>query len=51
MKISRSVGMLFLGVWLIVGGLSHLLHFSFSGMGTVLEIIATAAGALIILGL
>ncbi len=51
MKISRSIGLLLLGVWLIVNGLSHIVHFSFSGMSTIMAIIATAAGVLIILGL
>jgi hypothetical protein len=47
----RSFGVLLLGTWLILTGLAHLLHFSFSGMGTVMAILATAAGVLIILGL
>jgi hypothetical protein len=51
MKFSRSVGMLLLGIWLIVTGLAHLFHFSFSGMPTVMAIVATVAGVLIILGL
>ena len=47
----RSIGVLLLGAWLIVTGLSHLLHFSFSGMSMVMAVLATAAGVLIILGL
>lgn len=47
----RSIGSLLLGIWLIVTGLSHVLHFSFSGMGTIMAIVAVAAGALVILGL
>ncbi len=50
MKLSRSIGLLLLGVWLVATGLSHLLHLSFSGMGTVMAVVATAAGVLIILG-
>jgi hypothetical protein len=48
---SKSIGLLLLGIWLIVTGLAQLLHFSFSGMGTVMAVVATVAGALIILGL
>jgi hypothetical protein len=47
----RTFGVLLLGSWLIVTGLAHILHLSFSGMGTVMAIVATAAGILIILGL
>jgi hypothetical protein len=47
----RSIGVLLLGAWLILTGLAHLLHFSFSGMGTVMAGLATAAGIMIILGL
>ena len=47
----RSFGSILLGIWLIVTGLSHVLHFSFSGMGVIMAVVATVAGALIILGL
>ncbi|MBI5007995.1 MAG: hypothetical protein HZB95_12830 [Nitrosomonadales bacterium] len=47
----RSIGVLLLGAWLILTGLAHLLHFSFSGMGMVSAGLATAAGVMIILGL
>lgn len=47
----KSIGVVLLGLWLILTGLSTLLHFSFSGMGTVMAVIATAAGALIVIGL
>ena len=50
MKITRNVGMLLLAVWLILTGLIPLLNFSFSGLGTVMAILATAAGVFIILG-
>ncbi|ADE11131.1 hypothetical protein [Sideroxydans lithotrophicus] len=47
----RSFGSLLLGIWLFVSGLAHLLHLSFSGMGVAMAVIATIAGALLILGL
>jgi hypothetical protein len=47
----RSVGLLLLGIWLIFTGLAHLLHLSFSGMGALMAVVATAAGVLIMLGL
>jgi hypothetical protein len=46
----RSIGVLLLAIWLIVTGLAHILHFSFSGMGTIMSVVAIAAGILIIMG-
>lgn len=50
MKITRNVGMLLLAVWLVLTGLVPLFHFSFSGLGTVMAILAIAAGVLIVVG-
>ena len=50
MKIAKNMGMLLLGIWLIVTGLLPLLHLSFSGLGTVMAVLAIAAGALLLLG-
>jgi hypothetical protein len=47
----RTIGVVLLGIWLIVTGLAHIMHLSFSGMGTVMAVLATAAGVLLILGL
>ena len=50
MKITRNLGMLLLALWLILTGLIPLLHLSFSGLGTVMSILALAAGVLIVIG-
>jgi hypothetical protein len=50
MKITKNLGMLLLGIWLILTGLIPLLSLSFSGLGTLMAILAIAAGALIALG-
>ncbi len=50
MKLTRNLGMLLLGVWLVLSGLIPLLHLGFSGLGTLMAILAIAAGALILLG-
>ncbi len=50
MKITRNIGMLLLAVWLVLTGLVPLLNFSFSGLGTVMAILAIAAGVLIVVG-
>jgi hypothetical protein len=50
MKFTKNIGMLLLGIWLIATGLIPLLNLSFSGLGTIMAILAIAAGALIIVG-
>jgi hypothetical protein len=50
MKFARTIGMLLLALWLIMTGLIPLLHLSFSGMGTVMAVLAVAAGVLIAIG-
>lgn len=50
MKVTKNLGMLLLGIWLIANGLIPLLNLSFSGFGTVMAILAIAAGALILVG-
>jgi len=50
MRIFKNLGMLFLSVWLIATGLIPLLHLSFSGQGTVMAILAIAAGVLLLIG-
>ena len=50
MRLTRNIGMLLLAVWLILTGLVPLLSLSFSGLGTVMAILAVAAGALILVG-
>ncbi|HXQ27857.1 MAG TPA: hypothetical protein VN848_01195 [Gemmatimonadales bacterium] len=50
MKLTKNFGMLLLGIWLIGSGLIPLLNLSFSGLGTVMAIVAIAAGASILVG-
>jgi hypothetical protein len=50
MKVTRNLGMLLLAVWLVMTGLIPLLNLSFSGLGTVMAILAIAAGVLIVVG-
>ena len=50
MKLTKSIGMLLLGVWLIISGVVPLLNLSFSGLGTLMAALAVAAGVLIIVG-
>jgi len=50
MRIFKNLGMLLLGIWLIATGLLPLIHPNFSGIGTMMEILAIAAGVLILMG-
>ncbi len=50
MKLTKSLGMLLLGIWLIVTGLLPVLSVPIQGIGTILALLAVAAGVLILLG-
>ena len=50
MKVTRNLGMLLLAAWLVMTGLIPLLNLSFSGLGTLMAILAIAAGVLIVVG-
>lgn len=50
MKPTKNLGMLLLGIWLILTGLIPLLNLDFSGIGTLMAVLAIAAGVLISLG-
>jgi len=49
-RLTKNLGMLLLGIWLILSGLIPLLSLSFDGLGTLMAVLAIAAGALIIAG-
>lgn len=49
-KVPRNLGMMLLGIWLILTGIIPLLSLSFSGLGTLMAVLAIAAGALIVAG-
>jgi len=50
MKLTKSLGMLLLGIWLIVTGLLQVFSIPISGIGTIRALLAVAAGILILLG-
>jgi hypothetical protein len=50
MRVTRNIGMLLLAIWLILTGLIPVLNLSLSGLGTVMAVLAVAAGILIIVG-
>jgi len=50
MKLTRNIGTLLAAVWLILTGLIPLLNIHVSGLGTLMAILAIAAGVLLIVG-
>lgn len=46
----RNFGMLLLGIWLILSGLLPFLHLGFAGLGAIMQLLAIAAGVLLLLG-
>ena len=50
MKVTKNLGMLLLGIWLIVTGLIPLLQLSFAGLWILMGVLAIAAGAMILVG-
>ena len=50
MKMTRNLGMLLLGIWLVLTGLIPLLSLSFSGLSTLMAVLALAAGVAILIG-
>jgi hypothetical protein len=50
MKLIKNFGLLLLAAWLILTGLIPLFNLSFSGLGTVMSVLAVAAGVLIVVG-
>lgn len=49
-RLTRNLGMLLLAIWLILTGLMPLLNLSFSGAGTLMGVLAIAAGVLLLIG-
>jgi hypothetical protein len=50
MTLTKNLGMILLAIWLILGGLIPLFNFSFQGIGTIMAILAIAAGVLVLIG-
>jgi hypothetical protein len=50
MKVTKNLGMLLLGAWLIITGLSQVVGFNMPGDGMIMAVLAAVAGVLIILG-
>ena len=50
-KLTKSLGMLLLGIWLILTGLIPVLKLNFSGFPVIMQVLAIASGVLILLGL
>ena len=49
-KLTKSLGMLLLGIWLILTGLMQVVTLPIPEMGFLMAVLAIAAGVLILLG-
>jgi len=49
-RLTKSLGMILLGIWLIMTGLIPLLHLSFEGLPLIMAILAIVSGIFILLG-
>lgn len=50
MKITKNLGMILLAIWLIATGLLQVVSIPIPAIGTILAVLAVAAGVLILLG-
>jgi hypothetical protein len=50
MKLTKNLGTLLLGIWLIVEGLNRFVPLPIPALGLILAILAIAAGVLLVLG-
>jgi hypothetical protein len=50
MNLTKNLGMLLLGIWLIVTGLLQVVTIQIPAIGTILAVLAIAAGVLILTG-
>lgn len=50
MKVTKNLGFLLLGIWLIITGLSQVMSIPVESLGMILAILGIASGAMIILG-
>jgi hypothetical protein len=49
-KLTRSLGLLLLGIWLTLTGLVSLIGLGFGGLGTLMGLLALAAGVALLFG-
>jgi len=45
----KNLGTVLLGIWLILTGLTQLVDFHFSGLGTIMAVLALVAGVLVVM--
>jgi hypothetical protein len=50
MKLTKNIGTLLLGAWLILTGLIGLTHLGFDGLWLIMALLALAAGFFLIVG-
>jgi hypothetical protein len=49
-RLTKNLGMILLGIWLIMTGLIPLFHLNFDGLYQIMAVLAIISGAFILLG-
>ena len=49
-RLTKNLGMILLGIWLIMTGLIPLLHLNFEGLALIMAVLAIVSGVMILLG-
>lgn len=49
-KLTKSIGMILLAIWLVLTGIIPLINLSFEGLDLIMAALAIAAGVLILIG-
>ncbi len=49
MKITKNIGLLLLGIWLIITGLSQVMSIPVESLGTILAFLAIVSGVMIVM--
>lgn len=50
MRVTKNLGMLLLAIWLILTGLLQVVSIAIPAIGTIMAVLAIAAGVLILIG-
>ena len=50
LRLTKNLGMILLGIWLIMTGLISLFHLNFQGLSLIMAILAIVTGVVILFG-
>ncbi|HUL03801.1 MAG TPA: hypothetical protein VLV16_11290 [Gemmatimonadales bacterium] len=50
MAVTKNLGTLLLGIWLVLTGLIQLIHLGFEGLTMIMAVLALVSGVLVVVG-